>query len=249
MLLCLRRDEIARLGWGRLLAVAIFPRAQPRQFLPARKPSPADVRPTIPGVLLDAAAAALLLWVVPRLLPEQTPLLVRAWVGIVGMALIVLFVRFDVVVLLFRWLGFAVEKFFDCPIAATSLAEFWGGRWNRIMSALLRDVLFLPLSRRVGTIAATGVVFFASGVLHETIAIRGGTGYGGPTLYFLIQGAGVLIENRGAFRRTLRRKPWLGRAWTAAFVVGPLALLFHPQFVLTVMVPMLREMHVPGLDG
>ena len=125
-LLCLRSDEFRRLSWGRLIAYFIFPGTQPRHFLPERKPSPQDVRPTLLGVLLNFTAGALFLWGVPWLLPEQTPWLARAWVGLIGLSFLVLFVRFDVAVLIFRLLGFGVEKCWHCPVAATSLADFWG---------------------------------------------------------------------------------------------------------------------------
>ena len=106
-------------------------------------------------------------------------------------------------VLIFRWLGFGVEKCWHCPVAATSVAEFWGFRWNRIMSGLLREVLFVPLARRVGATLALLAVFLYSGLLHETPSFTVNAGYGGPTLYFLIQGAGVWVEGRRGFRRVL----------------------------------------------
>src|SRR5262245_30805839 len=193
-LLCLRADEFHRLSWGRLIAYLIFPGTQPRHFLPERKPSAQDVRPTILGVVLNFGAGALFLWAIPFLLPQQTPWLARAWIGMIGLSFLFLFVRFDVAVLIFRWLGFGVEKCWHCPVAATSVAEFWGFRWNRIMSGLLRDVLFVPLARRIGAGLAMLAVFFYSGLLHETCSFTVNAGYGGPTLYFLIQAAGVWLE-------------------------------------------------------
>jgi hypothetical protein len=39
-------------------------------------------------------------------------------------------------------MGFAVEKLWDFPISATTLGEFWGKRWNRIVSGMARDIIF-----------------------------------------------------------------------------------------------------------
>jgi hypothetical protein len=71
--------------------------------------------------LLTGAA---LLWLVPRVLPAATPRAVRFGIALVGFSILTLFARLDLWALVFRALGFAVEKLFDCPVAATSLGEF-----------------------------------------------------------------------------------------------------------------------------
>jgi alginate O-acetyltransferase complex protein AlgI len=247
-LICMPADDRRRLGWGRLVAYLFWPGMQPRHFLPERTPADAEVAPTVRGVLVDATAAALLIWAVPWLMPPTWPLWPRLLSGTAGCFLLVLFAAFDAWGLLYRACGVGVEKLWHNPPAATSLADFWGQRWNRIFSGMFRDVLFLPLARRVGATAALVAVFVYSGVLHENNSVAAGGGYGLPFLYFVIQGVLTWVEGRRPFRRVLLKgRPWLGWAWTASVVLGPLPLLFHEDFRERVLVPILSGMGVPGL--
>lgn len=248
-LICLAPDDRKRLGWPRFLAYLICPVMQPRQFLPERKPSASDIRPTVRGVLINLAAGLVFLRAIPALMPEGTPLVLRFWSGLVGAVLLTLFMRFDIAILIFRAFGIAVEKCWYNPIASVTLAEFWGLRWNRIMSGVMREVIFLPLARRIGATLALAAVFLYSGVFHEFVSFAAGGGYGWPTLYFLIQGAGVWLEGRGGFRRVLLRRRWLGRLWTFAVVLLPVTLVCHRPVVDRVLVPMLRDLGVPGLPS
>jgi hypothetical protein len=246
-LIGLTHEERRRLTWRRLFAFFLWIGMKPRQFLPAYVPSDSEPRPTWRGVLVNLLTGALLLWGVALLLPTGTPLLVRAWTGLVGWALLRFFAGFDLVTLIFRKLGFGVDKVFDNPLAATSLRDFWGRRWNRIMSGMLRDLIFIPLSRKIGVIGATGAVFLYSGVLHEFVSVLARSGYGGPTMYFLIQGAAFLCEGTRFGRRFLVGSPLAGRCWTALVVIGPVALVVPPAFLYEVIVPVLREARVLGL--
>src|SRR5262249_4312065 len=133
------------------------------------------------------------------------------------------------------------------PVAATSLADFWGRRWNRIFSGMLREVLFLPLARRIGAVAALFAVFLYSGLMHENFSVAAHSGYGQPLLYFVIQGAGTWRESCRVVRRAFRGWPWLGRLWTAAVVLGPCLLLFHDGFLREYGAPKLVSLGVPGL--
>ena len=245
-LIALTRAERREWTWPRLLAYFVWLGMQPRQFLPSYSP-PRSPPPTWRGCLLNAFAGAVLLWGVPLLFPAGTPLLVRAWTGLVGMALLRLFGALDAVALIFRALGFPVEKAWVNPLAATSLRDFWGRRWNRIMSGLLRDLLFVPLARWVGVLGASAIAFAYSGVLHEFVSVLARSGYGGPTLYFLIQGAAFAAEGSRFGRNLLARSPLVGWCWTALVVVAPVGLVLSPAFMAEVIVPALREMRVPGL--
>ncbi len=238
--------ERRRLRGLRLLAFFIWVGLQPRPFLPGYSPPATAPRPSWRSFLLNLLTGAVLLGAV-GLLPAGVPLLVRAWVALVGLAFVRLFAAFDFWALVFRRLGFPVEKPWDNPAAATSLRDFWGRRWNRIMSGMLRDLLFTPLARHVGVVAATAAVFLYSGVFHEFVSVLARGGYGRPTLYFLIQGAGFLLEGTRLGKRLLAGSPWLGRLWTALVVLGPIALVVPPAFLLEVIVPVLREAGVRGL--
>jgi hypothetical protein len=145
-------------------------------------------------------------------------------------------------------MGFAVEKLWDCPIAATTLGDFWGRRWNRIVPGFLREVVFLPVARRAGAKVALVAVFLYSGIYHEGVSFMARSGYGGPTLYFLLQCLGVAIENSRPVRRLFRGHLWIARAWTFAVIVLPVGLFLHPGLVHGYLVPMLVGSGVPGLE-
>jgi hypothetical protein len=246
-LLCMPPAERQRLGWGRFAAYLFWPGMQPRLFLPECKPADAQPAPTAAGALLNAAVAALFLWVVPGLMPGDWPALLRIASGLAGYAFLVLFALFDAWALVYRACGIGVEKLWRNPAASTSLADFRGRRWNRIFSGMLREVLFFPLARRLGAAAALFAVFLYSGLMHENFSVAARSGYGLPLLYFAIQGAGTWLEGRSALRRAFRRRPWLGRLWTAASVLGPCLLLFHEGFLRGYVAPKLVCLGVPGL--
>lgn len=221
---------------------------QPQQFLKGQKLAPGAPTPTLTGFLLNVIAGAMLLWLVPRLLPTATPRAVRFWIGLVGFCFLFLVARLDFLALCFRAMGFAVEKLWDCPVAATSLGDFWGRRWNRIVSGFLREVIFLPMARRAGARIALFSVFLYSGLYHECVSFMARSGHGGPALYFLVQYLGVAIENSRPARRIFRGRTWLGRAWTTAVVVLPVGLFVHPGLIEGYLVPLLVTAGVPGLQ-
>jgi hypothetical protein len=248
-LLCLPPSDWARFPVHRLLAYLIWIGMQPRLFLAGRAPTPNAPAPTVLGCLGNGVTGAALIWWVPLYLPAETPLTLRVWIALVGFGLLSLFARLDLWALVFRLIGFPVEKLFVCPIAATTLGEFWGQRWNRIVSGMLRDVVFLPLARRAGVWISLFVVFLYSGLYHEAVSFMAESGYGGPTAYFLLQFAGVALETVRPVRRWFHAHPWVGRLWTALVVLLPAPLLLHPAFVDQFVVPMFAEMGVPGLEA
>jgi hypothetical protein len=246
-LLCLPPGAWPRLTPLRLLAYSVWIGMQPQQFLKGQKTAAGAPVPTGSGILLNALTGAALLWLVPRALPAATPWEVRFWIALVGFGFLSLVVRLDIWVLVFRAMGFAVERMWDCPIAATSLGDFWGERWNRLVSGFLREVVFQPVARRAGAQVALIAVFLYSGLYHEIVSFMARSGYGGPALYFLVQYLGVAIENRRPARRFFHDHPRLGRAWTAAVVVLPVGLIVQPGLVDGYLVPMLLTTGVPNL--
>jgi alginate O-acetyltransferase complex protein AlgI len=246
-LLCMPPGERRRLSWGRHLAYLLWPGMQPRHFLPERKPADARPTPTVAGLLLNGVAAVGFLWVIPALVPPDWPVALRLAAGMVGFVFLVMFVTLDAWALGYRACGVGVEKLWHCPVAATSLTDFWGQRWNRVFSGMVREVLFLPLARRIGPGLALFAVFLYSGVMHENFSVVGRSGYGLPFLYFVIQGTGTWLESRRGFRRRLQRWPWLGRLWTTAVVLGPCCLLWPEGYRSAYLVPKLISLGVPGL--
>ncbi len=244
-LLRLEAGERRRLSWVRLLAYVLWPGMRPEPFLGG---APAAPQPLGRTGLVNLVCGAVLLWVVPVWLPAGTPWEARIATAITGFALVVLFGMMDGWAALYRRLGIPAEKLWDNPPAATSLADFWGNRWNRIFSGFGRDMLFLPLARVAGARAASLAVFVFSGLVHEwawSMSVR--SGYGGPTLYFLIQGLLVQVESNALGRRLIRRSPLAGRVWTWLAVLVPLPLALHPAYLKGYVVPYLSGLGVSGL--
>ena len=168
-----------------------------------------------------------------------------AWLGIVGIILFLHFGLSDLVVFACRSVGVKATPLMHTPVAATSLNDFWGHRWNTAFSDLARTRLFRPLARRYGVAAAAFGVFVASGLLHElVISMPARGGYGMPTAYFAIQGVAAWLERTTAGRRFGLGRGLCGWLFTAAVLVVPLPLLCPEAFLNRVILPMLWA--IPG---
>ena len=238
-LLCMTPRDWSRMTRLRLLAYCVWIGMQPRQFLVGQKTA-ADAPSTdgrrVPPQRADRADPAL---GGPRLLPASTPGSSGFWIALVAFGFLFLVARLDFWALIFRAMGFAVEKLWDCPVAATSLGDFWGRRWNRIVPGFLREVVFMPLARRVGPKLALLAVFLYSGLYHEGVQLPGGVGIRRPDA--LLPDPVRRGDGREQPRRPpgLRDHPWLGRAWTAAVLILPVGLFLHRGLVDDCLVPML----------
>ena len=179
------------------------------------------------------------------------------WVGWVGMVGIVLFLHFGVFELLaaaWNKAGVRVKPVMQAPIRATSVAEFWGRRWNTAFNDLAHAFTFRPLvqaltnfsslpkgNRTTAIAYATLLVFAISGLVHEmVISLPARGGYGLPTAYFVLQGLGVLLERSKAGRRIGLGHGLRGWLFTLACTAGPAFSLFHPTFARNVILPMLH---------
>jgi alginate O-acetyltransferase complex protein AlgI len=129
------------------------------------------------------------------------------------------------------------------PIVATSLGEFWGERWNLPFHELATRFLFRPLFPLIGRAGAILATFLISGVFHElVISLPASGGFGLPTGYFVLQGAGMLFE-RSSFGKCIGLcKGASGWAFTMLVMGGPAFGLFHPPFVDRVVVPFMQAM-------
>lgn len=91
------------------------------------------------------------------------------------------------------------------PLTSTSLSEFWGRRWNSAFRDLTYRFLFRPSASWLGPRWGILVGFLFSGAIHDlVISVPARGGYGGPTVFFAIQGAAMVIERTNAFRFTIR---------------------------------------------
>ena len=112
----------------------------------------------------------------------------------------------------------------DRPYVSRSLTEFWGRRWNRVVSGILRDRCYQPVARwspGLGMIAA----FAASALIHAyAAAVSLGSVAAAAWFTFFMAQPALIAAERGLGAR--RWPPLAGRAWTAAAlaVVAPLFL-------------------------
>jgi alginate O-acetyltransferase complex protein AlgI len=180
-----------------------------------------------------------LLWTIARRFADR-PLL-AGWIGMIGAVCVLHFGLFDLLSLGWRTAGVNAVPLMRGPARSTSLAEFWGVRWNTAFHQLAHQYVFRLLRRFVSAGPAMMLVFLTSGLVHElVISVPARGGYGLPSAYFAAQGAGILFE-----RTPLARRYGLGRGvrgWLFAMcvTVGPVFWLFHPPFVRNVIVPLMK---------
>lgn len=190
--------------------------------------------------LLRLMSGAWLLWVLVLALPASQ-VLPKGWIGMMGVILILHFGLFDLLALTWQTVGVAAAPLMNTPIKSRSLAEFWGRRWNSAFNRLVHDLVFRPLHRRIGAAPATMLAFLASGLVHDLIlSVPARAGYGLPTAYFILQGAGLLVERSAVGRRLGLGRGWRGRVFTILVTAPPAFWLFNPAFVRNVILPMLH---------
>jgi hypothetical protein len=193
------------------------------------------------GAFVQTSLGAALLWLVARHLPD-IPLL-RGWVGMIGTGLLLHFGGFRLIALFWQARGINAEPIMDAPLRSTSLSEFWGKRWNLGFHDLARMLVFTPTRRAFGAAGATLLVFLASGLVHDlVISVPARGGYGLPTLYFVLQGFGLLLERSRLGKRVRLGSGLRGWLYTVAFTAAPAFLLFHPAFISRVFLPFMRAL-------
>lgn len=181
---------------------------------------------------------AVLIWLVAHRFVNP---MLQGWMGMLGLIFLLHFGSFHLIALAWQALGVDAEPIMHFPLGSRSLSEFWGKRWNMGFRQLTFDLVFNPLRRPLGVATATFASFVVSGLIHElVISVPVRAGYGLPTGYFALQGAGVLLERSQIGKRLGLHRAW--RGWLFAVIVagGPAYILFHPWFVMRVMVPFLR---------
>lgn len=138
-------------------------------------------------------------------------------------------------------LGFELEPQFNEPYLTTSLQDFWGRRWNLMVTSILRPTVYHPvqslfapiMGHKLAPLPAVIAAFAVSGLMHELIyyylaRVR-------PTWevtwFFVLHGVCVAAEM--AAKRSLggqwRMRRTISRPLTLAFVAVTGACLFFPQ--------------------
>ncbi len=235
-----RARNTASPAWRSCAYLFLWPGMDAPAFLDNRKPVMKPSPTTWLVAWMETGLGAFLLWGIAGRIPGSQPLL-RGWTGMLGVVLLLHFGLFQLSALSWQRLGVNARPLMRVPIAAKSLADFWGRRWNSAFHRLAHDLVFRPLHRRVGTGPATFAVFAVSGLVHDLlISVPARGGYGLPTAYFLLQGAGLWFERSRAGRAIGLGRGARGRLFALAVTAGPLVFLFRPIFIRNVILPMLH---------
>jgi|GEM_PF-267838 len=172
------------------------------------------------------------------ILPSLSP----TTAGLYGIAALLMMVHFgyaDMLTSLMRLCGWRVGPLFEEPFKSGSLSDFWSRRWNLAFVEMDRILFLKPLTRRLGAGNAILCVFVISGLLHDLcISYSAGSGWGLPTVYFILQGALVAFERRAKIE-TAWPLFWR-RLWTWCWLLLPLPLLFTEPFRLTFILPLMQ---------
>jgi hypothetical protein len=234
------RGSVSHPAWRSAAYLFAWPGMDAESFLdPMRRAARPSFAEWLLGILRTASGATII-WVVVRAVPAGRPLL-RGWTGMVGLALLLHFGIFHLASLFWRRVGIEARPIMAEPLRSVSLSEFWGKRWNLGFRQLAHEFVFRPLHKRFGSGGASLAVFLVSGLIHElVISVPARAGYGLPTAYFVLQGLGVAFERSSAVDWMGLRKRARGWIFTAIVTTGPAYWLFHPPFVLRVILPFLK---------
>jgi len=140
--------------------------------------------------------------------------------------------------------GFEIEPQFNEPYLSTSLQDFWGRRWNLMVTRILRPTVYDPVRRifrsYVGSTYATSAAmlatFVVSGLMHEVIYyyLARVPPTWEVTWFFVLHGVCTSLEV--AIKKVVLRRGWrLHRAVSGPFTITFLAVtgnwLFFPQLL------------------
>ncbi|EOY28880.1 Wax synthase domain - like 5 [Theobroma cacao] len=140
-------------------------------------------------------------------------------------------------------LGLELEQQFNEPYLSTSLQDFWGRRWNIMVTSILRPTVYEPVlnmgarlvGRKWAPLPAVFGSFVVSAVMHELIFYY--LGRVRPTWeitwFFLLHGGCLMAEI--ALKKTLRDKLRLPTAVSTPLTIGFIMVtgswLFFPQLL------------------
>lgn len=139
--------------------------------------------------------------------------------------------------------GLELEPQFNDPLRSTSLQDFWGRRWNLMVTSILRPTVYEPTLKvavnfvgpKWAPLPAVLGTFVVSGLMHELILFY--MGRLGPTFmmtwFFLLHGMCLMVEI--ALKKVFAarcRLPWfVSGPLTAGFVFATCISLFLPEFI------------------
>lgn len=107
-------------------------------------------RPSVGELFFSLIKTAFGLTLLLIVVPNIESVLIRGWVGMVGIIFVLHFGTFHCISWCWRRAGVNAKPLMDWPILATSLSDFWGRRWNIAFRDLTHRFLFRPLASRLG---------------------------------------------------------------------------------------------------
>ena len=170
--------------------------------------------------------------------------MLRGWIAMVGLIFTLHFGSFHLLSCFWRARGIEAPPLMDRPLLAKSVSAFWGRHWNIAFRDLTHRMIFQPVLRRRGARTALMAGFVFSGAIHElAITVPAGGWYGGPMLFFLLQGFAALAERSKPGRSLGLGGGWRGWLFTQGLLLLTVPLLFPPPFVLRIINPLLSFLH------
>ena len=224
-------------AWRHAAYLFAWPGMDARAFLgnSSRCSSPTP-REWLAAAIKLGGGAALIWFLAPRFGRDNDWLF--GWVAMVGLILLLHSGLFHLLSCAWRANGVDARPLMNSPLLATGVSDFWGRRWNIAFRDLTHRFVFLPLTKRLGPKLALATGFVISGLIHElAITIPAQSGYGGPTGFFTIQAAALFVERSAWGRRLGLGRGFVGWAFTAVTLIGPVGLLFPTAFVTEIIVP------------
>ncbi|KFK27009.1 hypothetical protein AALP_AA8G322600 [Arabis alpina] len=138
--------------------------------------------------------------------------------------------------------GLELEPQFNKPYLATSLQDFWGRRWNLMVTGILRPTVYEPivhvfsfLGPDRSWVPAVYVTFIVSGLMHELMFFYMGRLRPDWKVmwFFLVQAFCTTVEVM--IKKTVNNRwtfpTWISRVLTIGFVIGTAKWLFLPAFI------------------
>lgn len=140
-----------------------------------------------------------------------------------------------------RLVGVDLEPQFDEPYLSTSLQDFWGRRWNLMVTSIMRPSVYDPvrsiagrwIGRQPASLAGVFSTFLVSGVMHELMFYYIGRRH--PTwvvtCFFLLHGVSVVAETM--LKKVIKWRPpaAVSCPLTMAYVAATGVWLFVPPLL------------------
>ncbi|KAJ4841185.1 hypothetical protein Tsubulata_015546 [Turnera subulata] len=140
-------------------------------------------------------------------------------------------------------LGFDLEPQFNEPYLSTSLQDFWGRRWNLMVTSILRPTVYIPVRQScapfigstLASLPAIIITFVVSGLMHELLYyhLTRATPTWEVTWFFVLHGFCTAVEL--AVKKAVADRwllpPVVSGPLTAGFVVVTAFWLFCPQII------------------